>query len=102
MFELRLYLETSWPDVEKPLPDLHGASQVLLFLKFYDPATSTLRYMGHLFAPAAAQVGVWGVGGVCGGGGREGKGAFPCQGGWDGVHGVRDQAQQAAVLGEGP
>jgi hypothetical protein len=102
VFELRLYLETSWPDVEKPLPDLHGASQVLLFLKFYDPATSTLRYMGHLFAPAAAQVGVWGVGGVCGGGGREGKGAFPCQGGWDGVHGVRDQAQQAAVLGEGP
>ena len=53
--DLRLYLETPWPDPSKPL---HKASrsEALLFFKFYDPATETLRYVGHLFAPKACRM----------------------------------------------
>ena len=55
LLDLRLYLETPWPD---PTASLHkpGRNEVLLFFKHYDPIAEELRYVGHLFAPKAARM----------------------------------------------
>jgi hypothetical protein len=55
LMDLRLYLETPWPD---PAASLHKPqrNEILMFFKHYDPAAETLRYVGHLFAPKAARM----------------------------------------------
>ncbi len=55
LMDLRLYLETPWPD---PAASLHKPTrtEMLLFFKYYDPAAESLTYVGHLFAPKAARV----------------------------------------------
>lgn len=55
LIDLRLYLETPWPEPSKPLPALNK-NNILLFLKYYDAAAETLQYVGHLFAPRAARM----------------------------------------------
>lgn len=53
--DLRLYLETPWPDASAPLHK-PARNEMLLFFKYYDPAAETLKYVGHLFAPKAARM----------------------------------------------
>ena len=55
IMDLRLYLETPWPDTSAPLHK-PGKNEILLFFKFYDPDAESLRYVGHLFAPKAARL----------------------------------------------
>jgi hypothetical protein len=55
LMDLRLYLETPWPDPAGPLHK-PGRNEMLLFFKHYDPEAEALRYVGHLFAPKAARM----------------------------------------------
>ena len=44
------YLETVSPEVaNEALPPFDEKEQVLLFFKFYDPKTSIMSYVGHLY-----------------------------------------------------
>ncbi|CAI7812546.1 unnamed protein product [Closterium sp. NIES-53] len=49
--DLRLFLEGTPSSPDRPLVPLHERAKddILLFFKFYDPVTETLRYVGHLF-----------------------------------------------------
>jgi hypothetical protein len=52
-----VFLETSNPETPSiHLPSFNSKSQVLLFFKFYDPATEKLEYMGHKYVLMASKV----------------------------------------------
>lgn len=55
LLDLRLYLETPWPDPSAPLKK-PARNEMLLFFKYYDPKAETLAYVGHLYAPKAARM----------------------------------------------
>lgn len=56
--DLRLFLDTSFPLADPPLPPPEiRKGDILLFLKLYDAETETLRYAGRKFEPVASLVG---------------------------------------------
>lgn len=46
--ELRLYLQSGIDGYLEPLEGPFGSNRVVLFLKFYNPATRVLKYVGNV------------------------------------------------------
>jgi hypothetical protein len=57
LMDLRLYMETSWPDAAGPLAQPRP-NDILLFIKYYDPKKEELRFCGHMYVDKTLLVSV--------------------------------------------
>ena len=79
LMDLRLYMETPWPDAGAPVSQ-PKPNDILMFLKYYDPLKEELRFCGHMYVDKTLMVGRGlGLVGVMlkGHGGRQGR-TKPC------------------------
>eukprot|EP00877_Chromochloris_zofingiensis_P011315 jgi/Chrzof1/6437/Cz18g10190.t1 len=56
MVDLNLFLETPLPDCSAELHKVNPRHDILLFFKYYDPATGSLSYCGHMYAPKQSRM----------------------------------------------
>eukprot|EP00877_Chromochloris_zofingiensis_P003568 jgi/Chrzof1/13211/Cz07g24170.t1 len=56
LMDLKLFLETPLPDASADLHKVNPRQEILLFFKYYDPATGSLSYCGRMYAPKQLQM----------------------------------------------